>query len=450
MVPETRYVKAADGVHIAYQVLGEGPNDLVFVPGFVFNVEDVWQTFPEAAAFLRRLSAFSRTIIFDRRGTGLSDHIVRGERQLTLEARMDDIRAVMDALGSTRAALFGFEDGLGLCAMFAGTYPDRTVALISYAGVVTWRRSSDFPWGFEEDELETWLGAIDRGWGTLDFARWWGEDVWPDIDDPDWFVRYATAMRRAVSPGDALSLLRIDFGTDARGLFPAIRVPTLVLHRTDDKALPVEQARYLSDQIPGAVLKELPGTDHGWVSPSQEDVLDEVERFLRGLREEEAELDRVLATVLFTDIVGSTARAAELGDRVWAKLVERHHGIVRAMLARYRGREVDTAGDGFLATFDGPARAVRCAQAIVDAVRSLQLEIRAGIHTGEIELADGGIRGIAVHIGARVAAVAAPSEVLVSSTVRDLVAGSGIAFEDRGERELKGVPERWRLYRVVG
>lgn len=449
MIPETRYAKTSDGVHIAYQVLGEGPSDLVFVPGFVFNVEVLWESWPQASDFVRRLASFSRVILFDRRGTGLSDHIVRSDQQLTLEARMDDIRAVMDAARSERANLLGFEEGVSLCAMFAATYPERTVALAALTPSGG-RWTPDCPWRWTDVQWEDYLGSIERGWGTLAFAEEEGSMVWPDLeDDPQWWRDYATWMRRSVSPGDAAALIRIDSHTDIRDVLPAVRVPTLVIHRTGDRAEPIEEARYVAARIPGARLVELPGANHGWVSPDQDAFLDAIERFVREIRAEEVEFDRVLATVLFTDIVGSTEKAAKLGDRAWRELLERHHSAVRGLLARYRGHEVDTAGDGFLATFDGPARAVRCALACIEGLRPLGVEIRAGVHTCECEFVEDRVRGIGVHIGARVCALAGPSEVLVSQTVKDLVAGSGLSFEDRGEHELRGVPDRWRLYRVV-
>jgi pimeloyl-ACP methyl ester carboxylesterase len=448
-IPETRYAKTTDGVHIAYQVLGDGPGDLVCVPGFVFNIEQVWE-WPQLAAFARRLAGFSRLIMFDRRGTGLSDHIVAEGQQQTLEARMDDIRAVVDAVGSERATLFGFEEGFALCAMFAATYPVRTSALVAYAPAGLGRADAERPWAYSDETWEAYFADVRSGWGTLAFAEQEGRVVWPEIgDDPAWFGQYAAMMRRSVSPGDALVLLGVDSETDVRAILPTLRTPTIVIQRTDDETLPIEYGRQFARDIPGAVLVELPGSNHGYMSPDQDQVLDEVERFVKSLRAEEAEFDRVLATVLFTDIVGSTERAAGLGDSAWRDLVERHHATVRAMLARYRGTEVDTAGDGFFATFDGPARAVRCAQAIVEGVRSLGLGVRTGVHTGEVSTIDGKAGGIAVVIGARVGALAGPGDVLVSSTVKDLTAGSGLVFEDAGEHELKGVPDRWRLYHVM-
>jgi class 3 adenylate cyclase len=344
----------------------------------------------------------------------------------------------------------GFEESFALCALFAATYPDRVAALVAQAPAGLGLRDAERPWAFSPESWDAYLDGVRSGWGTQAFAESEGGSVWPDLHDPEWFRAYATWMRRSVSPGDALAFFKVDAETDVRDVLPTVRTPTLVVQRTDDEALPIEYSRYVAERIPGAILVELPGSNHAWVAPDQDEVLDHIERFIKDLRDEEAELDRVLATVLFTDIVGSTERAADLGDRGWREVVERHHGAVRALLGRYRGREVDTSGDGFFATFDGPARAVRCAQAVVTSVRDLHLEVRAGIHTGEVETIGGKVGGIAVHVGARVAALAGPSEVLVSSTVRDLVTGSGLAFESAGEHELKGVPDRWRLYRVLG
>ena len=373
-IPETRYASTSDGVHIAYQAVGDGPGDLVFVPGFVFNVEQTWE-WPQMARFASRLASFARLILFDRRGTGLSDHIVPQETQLTLEARMDDIRAVMDDAGSERAALFGFEEGFGLCAMFAATYPDRVSALVAFAPAGLGLRDAERPWALSQQGWDEYLEDVRHGWGTLAFAEEEGKWVWPDVgEDAEWFRQYATWMRRSVGPGDAVAFLEIDSKLDVRDVLPTVRTPTLVVQRIGDQAISIEYGRYVAQQIAGAVLVELPGSNHGYMAPDQDEVLDQIERFSKALRDEEAELDRVLATVLFTDIVGSTERAFELGDRSWKDLLERHHRAVRGLLARYRGREVDTAGDGFFATFDGPARAVRCAQQIVGAVRPLDLQ----------------------------------------------------------------------------
>ena len=447
--PETRYAKTTDSVHIAYQVVGQGPGDLVFVPGFVLNAELSWE-WTQQARFYERLASFVRLILFDRRGTGLSDHIVPREEQLTLEARMDDIRAVMDAAGSERATLLGFEEGFALCALFAATYPERTVALIAQAPSGLGQADPAQPWAYSQEIWDTYIDDVEQQWGTLDFAVSEGSEVWPEIgDDREWWRRYAEMMRRSVSPGDAVVFFRVDSETDVRAILPNVRTPTLVIQRTGDKVLPIEHARYVADKIPGAALVELPGSNHGYTAPDQDEVLDHIERFVKALRAEEAELDRVLATVLFTDIAGATERAAVLGDSGWRTLVEEHHATIRGLLARYRGAEVDTEGDGFFATFDGPARAVKCAMSIVEAVQPLGVEVRAGVHTGEVETIDNKVGGIAVAIGARVCGLAGPSEVLASSTVKDLVAGSGLVFDDAGEHDLKGVPGRWRLYRVA-
>ena len=448
-IPETRYATTADGVHVAYQVFGDGSHDLLFCPGFVFNVEAVWRLWPKAwADIFRRLGTFSRVILFDRRGTGLSDRIVDGEL-MSLEARMDDIRAVMDAVSSERAVLVGLEDGFGLCAMFSATYPERTTALVGMSATASGPQREGYPGGFPPEEWEVEFSILERSWGSMELAVDWSKDIWPNETDPAWFRDYATWTRSCVSPGDAVKLLRVDAETDVCDLLPTIGVPTLILHRVGDRVEPVAVARYLAEQIPGATLVELPGDDHGWVARDQDRWIDEVERFAIRLQDEEADFDRVLKTVVFTDIVDSTAMAASLGDHAWKELLNRHHVTVRSMLARYQGEEVDTAGDGFFAAFDGPARAVRCARAIVESVQAYDLEIRAGVHTGEVETIDGKIGGVAVVIGARVGALAAASEVLASSTVKDLTAGSGLTFEEAGEHELKGVPDRWRLYRLV-
>ena len=447
--PETRYAKTNDGVHLAYQIVGSGSGDLVFVPGFVFNAEMSWE-WPAVASFHRRLASFSRLILFDRRGTGFSDHIVPRGEQLTLEARMDDIRAVMDAAGSEHATLCGFEEGFALCALFAATHPERTTALIGLAPSGLGHAHAEQPWAGSDEKWASDLGAVAEGWGTLALAEEWTATVCPGLErDQEWVRQYANFMRRAVSPGDAVVFLRFLAETDVRAVLPSVRTPTLVIQRTDDNEVSIEYARYVARQIPGAALVELPGANHGYMCPDRDEVLDHVEQFLKALRAEEAELDRVLATVLFTDMARSTERAAELGDSAWRALVEQHHATVRGMLARYRGVEIDTAGDGFFARFDGPARAVKCAMAIVEAVRPLGIEVRAGVHTGEVEIINDKVGGIAVAIGSRICARAAPSEVLASSTVKDLVAGSGLVFEEVGEHELKGVPGRWHLNRQV-
>jgi class 3 adenylate cyclase/alpha-beta hydrolase superfamily lysophospholipase len=440
--PETRYAKSG-AVNIAYQVVGEGPPDLVLVPGFVSNVDLAWEE-PAYARAYERLSSFSRLLLLDKRGTGCSDRV----RDLpALETRMDDVRAVMDAAGSTRAVVFGISEGGAMSLLFAATYPDRTLALVVYGGYAKGSWTPDYPWGPTPDEARAAIEVLERRWGTREYAaERLGAGLAPSVaEDEDVIAQQAAFMRLSASPTAAAALYRMNREVDVRDVLPAIRVPTLVLHRTGDGP---EAGRFIAERIPGARYVELPGDDHHpWFGTSDE-LIDEVERFVTGLGAEE-EPDTVLATILFTDIVGSTAKAAELGDHRWRELLERHHALVRAELARFRGRELDTAGDGFFASFDGPARAVRCACAITESVRALGLELRAGLHTGECERLDRKVGGIAVHIGARVAAQAGPGEVLVSSTVRDLVAGSGLVFEERGSTELKGVPGEWRLYAVA-
>jgi pimeloyl-ACP methyl ester carboxylesterase len=445
MPPETQYARSGD-LNIAYQVTGDGPLDLVYVPGWVSNVELMWEE-PAMAHFLERLASFSRLILFDKRGTGLSDR-VSNDRLPTLEQRMDDVRAVLEAVGSERAALFGHSEGGNMCVLFAATYPERTAALVTL-GCFARRRDpdDDYPWAPTAENREETVGDVERNWGHLR-----PEDVEyyaPSHVGDEQFVRNLERyLRRAASPGAAAALLRMNSYIDVRDVLPTIQVPTLVLHRVGDHDVNVAEGRYLASKIPGAKFVELPGDDH-WISAGDVDAIaDEIEEFVTGTRPA-PEPDRVLATVLFTDIVGSTARAAELGDRRWHELLGEHHAVVRGELERARGREVDTAGDGFFAAFDGPARAVRCAKSIVEGVRDLGIDVRSGLHTGECGLVDGKVAGIAVHTGARVAAHAGPGEVLVSSTVKDLVAGSGLAFEDRGVHELKGIPGEWRLYAAV-
>jgi pimeloyl-ACP methyl ester carboxylesterase len=439
--PETRYTRSGD-VNIAYQVVGDGPRDLVFVPGWVSHIEYMWEE-PSFAAFLRRLASFSRLILFDKRGTGLSDRVPNTELP-TLEQRMDDVRAVMDAVGSERAALLGISEGGPMCLLFGATYPDRTTALIMIGAYARRIWAPDQPWAASEEQYEAFIEEVRRDWGgpvglairapsradDAAFTRWW-----------------ATYLRMSASPGAAEALTRMNGPIDVRHVLPVVQAPTLILHRTGDRSLPVEGARYMAEHIAGASYVELDGDDHLPFVGDQDAILDEVEQFLTGVRHG-PEPDRVLATILFTDIVGSTERAADLGDRRWRELLEAHHATVRRELERFRGHEVDTAGDGFLATFDGPARAIRCATAIRDGVSALGLEVRAGLHTGECELHGDSVAGIAVHLGARVAALAGPSEVLVSGTVKDLVAGAGIEFDDRGTHDLKGVPGEWRVYAV--
>jgi len=448
-IGETRYAKTTDDVHIAYQVVGEGPFDFVFVnSAFTSNVDMAWE-WKELAGSLEWLAARGRLVVFDRRGTGLSDS-VSGESLPTLEARMDDIRAVMDAVDLPRVILIGMEDGAAQCFLFAATYPDRTQGIVTFGAASRGTWAPDAPWLWSRDEWAAWIAKIEAGWGTDAFVKELADSVFPSrISDSVFLRTWGRAMRHSMSPADALAQARMHEETDVRHVLPTIQAPTLVVHALHDLDESVEEGRYIASHIPGAVLEELPGSDHGLWVDFLAGAPDRMERFLATLTDEEAGSDRVLATILFTDIVGSTQRAVELGDGAWRDLLERHHAVVRALIGRYRGREVGTAGDGFLATFDGPARAIRCARAIAQAVHPLGIEIRAGLHTGEIELVGEDVRGVAVHIGARVAAVAGPSQVLVSQTVKDLVAGSGLLFEDAGEHELKGVPDHWRLYRVV-
>src|SRR5918999_1604277 len=443
--PEIRYAKTADGVHIAYQVVGDGPVDMVFVMGWVTNIEAMWDS-PDFTRFLDRLASFSRLILFDKRGVGLSDRVPE-DRLPDLETRMDDVRAVMDAVGSERAVVFGVSEGGPMSMLFAATYPERTIALALYGTVADFTVRGP---GYKEDPAE-YLARTEEEWGSLEFARgeiatWGAPGHESDERLVAWFASY---MRKSASPGAAVALELMNRQINATHALSSIHVPTLVIAKEGDLDFDIDQVRDSASRIAGARLVELPGSEHlPWVG-TPDAIVDEVERFVVALGEVEAELDRALATVLFTDVAGSTEKAAELGDRRWKEMIEEHHRRVRGQLARYRGVEVDTAGDGFFATFDGPARAVRCARSIVDALAPLDLEVRAGVHTGEVETIDAKVGGMAVVIGARVGASAGPSEVLVSQTVKDLVAGSGLAFEDAGEHELKGVPDHWRLYRVT-
>jgi len=446
VVPDIHYTRSGDAA-IAYSVTGDGPMDLVYLPGFISHVEYLWEG-ERSARFLRRLASFSRLILVDRRGTGLSDRMTPNAPP-PLETQMDDLLSVLDAVGSDRAALFGAGISAMLCALVAATYPRRTSACVLYgtAACGTWR--PEYPWNETEAWYEAYFQRLQDGWGTPEYADeilgWLGPSLADDHAVQTWWARL---LRLAASPSSALALERLYSETDVRAVLRSVNTPTLVAHRTADPVQMVEGARYIAERIPSATLIELPGADWLPWGDDQDSLLDAVEEFLTGAKHV-PETDRVLATVLLTDIVSSTRRAAELGDARWKETIAIHDERARTAIERFRGRYVNTAGDGMLATFDGPARAVRCAQAIAEAVQPLALEIRAGCHTGEVELAGDDVRGIAVHIGARIAALAGPSEVLVSSTVRDLVAGSGLIFEEAGEHELKGVPNRWRLYRVV-
>jgi pimeloyl-ACP methyl ester carboxylesterase len=439
--PETRYARSGD-LMVAYQVTGEGnPVDLVHAPATVSHLELFWDI-PEVAGLIERLSSFARLIRFDKRGTGMSD---RPPGPATLEERSDDIRAVMDAAGSERAFVFGTSEGGSMACVFAATYPERTGGLILWGTQATWIRSDDYPWGVSMEEALAEIEDLAEHGITDEYL--FGPDSGAGLSERQ--KRFRNLMRSATTPGALAALERMNLETDIRGVLPSIHVPTLVMHRANDPVAHVDAARDLASHIEGARFVELPGDTHAFFqSPDPDLVAAEIQEFVTGTRPAIGG-DRALATILFTDIIGSTQMAAELGDRAWRDLVERHHEIVRDLLARSRGVEMDTAGDGFFATFDGPARAVRCALAAVEAVRSLGIEIRAGVHTGEVELIDAKAGGIAVIIGARISTLAEASAVLVSSTVKELVAGSGLAFEDAGEHKLKGVPDRWHLYQVV-
>ena len=444
MQPQTRYAQSGD-VNIAYQVIGEGPIDLVFVMGWVSNIDEFW-TEPSFARFLEQLASFSRLIVFDKRGTGLSDRV--DEHQLpTLEQRMDDVRAVLDAVASPRAALLGISEGGSMCALFAATYPQRTRALMTFGGFARLLAAPDYPWGRNEQAQLAFLEQMRQGWGSVPV----GIDVRVPSKTNDaafrqWWTRY---LVRSATPRAATALMRMNAQIDIRHVLPAIRVPTLIMHRTGDRTIDARAGRNMGETIPGAKYLEYPGDDHlPWTSDDSERVVGDIEQFLTGTRHI-PEVDRVLATVMFADIVDSTQRAVAIGDRAWTGELQRFYGLARRHLERFRGREIDTAGDGYFATFDGPARAVRCAQSITREVSQLGLTIRAGLHTGEVEVLGSKVGGIAVHIGARIASHAAPGEVVVSNTVKDLVAGSGLQFEDRGVRPLKGVPGEWHLYRAA-
>jgi class 3 adenylate cyclase len=445
-IPEVRYAKTADGVHLAYQIVGDGPVDLLYVPGFWSNLTWNWQH-PSYAHFLRRLSSFCRLIVVDRRGSGLSDRLSPHDLP-PLETLADDLEVVLDAVESERVSLLGVWSGGMTCCVFAATRPERVDRLVLYALDPGGDQPRDVTW-----DRETYLSRVAEGWGTRSFARWdpaWGLSIMaPSVaDDPRTIEWYVASLQFASDPGGATALSRIYVDTDVQPILPSIRVPTLLLGRAGDRLEPIASSKYVASLIPGAQQIELPGEDDLWFVGDTDSLVDAIQEFVTGVRPV-MRSDRVLATVLFTDIVGSTERAASLGDTAWKELLAEHDERAKGEIARFRGSYIHTTGDGFLATFDGPARAVRCAQAVGETVRSLGLEIRAGCHTGEIELVHGDVQGVAVHIGARVTALANATDVLVSSTVKDLVAGSGLTFEDAGEHELKGVPDRWRLYRVV-
>lgn len=439
--PEVRYVKSGE-VSIAYQVFGQGPIDLVCLPGFISNLYWNWE-YPGFRRLLTRLGSFARVAILDRRGVGLSDRMSKDLPPL--EVLIDDVLAVLDAAGMDRPAVFGWQSASNLAMLLAATYPERVSALITFGANPCGLEKPDWPHSWDRREWETYLAELEEGWGTPGWVADHLHRFAPDEPVTSWALH---GFQLAASPTTGGQMERLDMETDVRHILPSIHVPTLILHRPDAPSYPAPVSDYLGEQIPGARVVALLGRDDPPYAGDVDAIADEIEEFLTGVRHR-PELDRVLATVLFTDIVDSTSRASALGDTRWKDLLAAHDDLARREIEQHRGRYVKQTGDGLIATFDGPARAVRCAGVIGDAVRPLGLQIRAGVHTGEIELDDGDVRGIAIHIGARVMSLADPSEIYVSSTVKDLVAGSGLTFEDAGEHELKGVPERWRLYRVV-
>lgn len=440
--PATHYTKHGD-VSIAYQVVGDGPVDLVFVPGFISHL-DLWWTLPDVTAMFRRLASFSRLILFDKPGTGVSDPIAYVP---TLEERMEDVRAVLDAAGSTRAALFGYSEGAPMSLLFAATYPERTTALALYGSDPPAGRRDVYGGDAAASRVEPAFRAFE------DVVEHWGEGRLLDVVAPSLAgsdaLRHTVALfeRAAASPAMARALIDSAQALDVTAVLPSIRVPTVVMHRIGE-IVPIECARWMADRIPGARFVELEGNDHlPWVG-DMDAVVDEIEELITGVRRGH-EPDRALVTLLFTDIVGSTRLASELGDRAWRELLGRHDDVVREQLVRFRGREIKRTGDGFLTMFDGPARAIRCARAIGVALEDAGVRVRAGIHTGEVELLGADVAGVGVHIAARVAALGGPGDVLVSRTVKDLVTGSALVFADRGEQELAGVPDPWRIYALV-
>jgi class 3 adenylate cyclase len=446
--PDVKYARAADDTYVAYAVFGTGPIDLVYAFGYLSNIDSSADD-ADSAAIWQGLSSFARLIVFDRRGAGLSDRTSPQETS-TLEAGMDDIRVVMDAVGSERALLVGAQDGGMLCALFAASYPERTLGLVTFGSSPRGQWAPDYPWGQTEADYRRWVGVIEQKWGTVDQARWYLSQITPDGElNADQLTAAAKLFRSLAAPGGALAIERMLYHSDVRSALPAIRVPALVLHTVGNQIESIEVGRYLASAIPGARLVELPGTESLPLAQSRDRFLDEVRRFATEIAHAEAELDRVLATVLFTDIVDSTAVAATMGDSRWRSLLNEHDTLAKALIAHYRGTYQKSTGDGLMATFDGPARAVRCGQALIDAVRPLGIQIRVGTHTGEITRRDDDIAGLGVHVAARVTDHASASQVWASSTVKDLTAGSGITFQDAGEHILKGVPERWHLYRVV-
>jgi len=442
MQPEVRYARGDEG-YVAYAVYGQGPQDILFIPSWATNLEVMWEE-PSVVRYFDRLARFARVLIFDKRGSGLSDPVPLAALP-TLEAWMDDARLVMGAAGSERAALIGDTEGGPMAMLFAATYPERTSALVLINTFARWRRAPDYPAGMPDAAVERLIEAYPPLYGTGGFLEVTAPTLAADVRFRRWQGRLE---RLAMPPGASATMYRWVLEGDVRSVLPSIRVPTLIIHRKDNLHHRVGHGRYLADAINGARYVELPGTDsYPFYAGDTDAILDEVEDFLTGRREVAAH-DRVLATVMFTDIVGSTELAARLGDQAWLDLRNAHDVLMRQLIQRYRGREIQTTGDGFLATFDGPARAVRCATEIATAVRSLGLEVRVGLHTGEVELDHDAVGGIAVHLAQRVMATADTGRVMVSSTVKELVTGSGIEFGERGLRALKGVPGQWQLFEV--
>lgn len=430
----------SDGVHIAYQTLGEGPRDLVFVPGFVSNVEHWWEE-PAAARFLERLATFSRLILFDKRGTGLSDRVAD---VAVLERRIDDLKAVMDAVGAERAVVVGASEAGPTAALFAATHPERVSALVLVGAMARWTSAPDYPWARSALTYQMVMRTMQASWGTGISMPLYAPSRWADAGLRAWWARLE---RTGASPGALRTLLEANMRLDVRPILPSIRVPTLVMHSAKDRAVKVGGSRYIASAIPDAKFVELPGGDHVFFGADADALLAEIQEFVTGVRPV-PEPDRVLATVLFTDLVGSTELLSGVGDQRWRAILAGYQRIARTEFSRFGGREIDNPGDGFLASFDGPARAVRCALAIRGALRSIELSVRQGLHTGEVEIAGPKLEGLAVHVGARVAGAAGAGEIIVSSTVRDLVTGSGLRFSDRGMHQLKGVPDMWHLYAV--
>lgn len=440
MIPETRYAHSGT-VSIAYQVIGEGSLDLVLVPGWVSNIDIFWEE-PGLARFLRRLAAFSRLILFDKRGTGLSDRVTATP---TLEERMDDVRAVMEAVGSERAALVGYSEGGPMCALFAATYPERTSAIVLIGSYARRTRAEDYPHGPTEAQIRTFIDSIEDAWGTPFALEARAPSMLHDERFRQWWARL---LRTSAGPAAAAALTRANMEIDIRDILPSIRVPTLILHAVGDRTLEIGHGRYLASRIPGAQLIEIDSGDHlPWLEGSDA-ILKNIEEFLTGASAPE-DVDRILCTIMFTDIVGSTQRAAANGDRQWRDLLETHNALVRREVAAFKGREVNTTGDGFLVVFDGPARAIRCAEAVREAVRQIGLELHIGLHCGECERQGDDLSGLALNIASRISALAPPGTILVSRTVRDLVAGSGLRFSDFGSHLLEGVPDAWQVYRLA-